>query len=246
MYRFFVKKWQMTEGEVRISGGDYNHMRHVLRMRPGEQVLISTGDEWEYTCSIERYEDDEAVLRVVDAQKPGKELPSRIYLFQCLPKNDKMETVIQKAVELGAYEVIPVASKRCVVKLDARRGAQKGARWNNIAESAAKQSKRMIVPQVRDIMSFGDALARAKEMDVRLLPYENAEGMNGTRKILSGIEPGQSVAVLIGPEGGFEESEVKQAEDAGFHVITLGKRILRTETAGMTVLSILMYLLETD
>lgn len=157
-----------------------------------------------------------------------------------------METVVQKAVELGAFAVIPVASKRCVMKLDQRRGAMKVARWNSIAESAAKQSKRMIIPEVKDIMTFPDAIRYASEEDVKIIPYEKAEGMRETRRVFSGIRPGQSVAVMIGPEGGFEESEVKAAGDAGFSPVTLGRRILRTETAGMTVLSILMYLTESD
>ena len=246
MYRFFVEKQQIRDGVVKIDGEDVRHIRSVLRMRPGEQILVACGDEWEYTCQIEHLSEEEVTARVLDAQKPGMELPSRITLFQCLPKSDKMETVIQKAVELGACAVVPVVSKRCVVKLDARRAANKEVRWNTVAASAAKQSKRMIVPEVKPLCSFQDALREAQDMDVRLIPYENAEGMAGTRKIFSSVRPGDSVAVLIGPEGGFEETEVEEAQEAGFLPVTLGKRILRTETAGMTVLSILMYLLETD
>ncbi len=246
MYRFFVEKQQIRDGMVRIAGEDVRHIRSVLRMRPGEQILVACGDEWEYTCQIEHLSEEEVTARVLDAQKPGKELPSRITLFQCLPKSDKMETVIQKAVELGAYAVVPVVSKRCVVKLDERRAANKAVRWNTVAASAAKQSKRMIVPEVKPPCSFQDALREAQDMDVRLIPYENTEGMSGTRKIFSSVRPGDSIAVLIGPEGGFEETEVEEAQEAGFLPVTLGKRILRTETAGMTVLSILMYLLETD
>ncbi|MEE8836287.1 MAG: 16S rRNA (uracil(1498)-N(3))-methyltransferase [Eubacteriales bacterium] len=246
MYRFFVQKYQMNEGQVNITGDDVNHIRHVLRMKPGDTVLISTGDEWEYTCSIERFEEDAVILRVQDASRPGKELASRIYLFQCLPKGDKMETVVQKAVELGAFAVIPVSSSRCVVKLDERRGVQKVNRWNAISEAAAKQSKRLIIPEVKQVMRFKDALKAAQDIDVKLIPYERQDGMAGTRRILNAITPGQSVAVMIGPEGGFDDAEVKEAEASGFEPITLGKRILRTETAGMTTLSILMYLLEQD
>ena len=246
MYRFFVEKYQIHDGRVDITGEDVNHIRNVLRMRPGEEVLISTGDEWEYTCAIELLEEDRVTLRVEDASRPGRELASKIWLFQCLPKGDKMETVIQKAVELGAYTVVPVASSRCVVKLDERRAAQKVVRWNAIAEAAAKQSKRLIVPEVRRVMRFRDALEAAADLDVKLIPYERQDGMTGTRKILGAIRPGQSVAVMIGPEGGFDDAEVKQAQEYGFEPVTLGKRILRTETAGMTVLSILMYLLEQD
>ena len=246
MYRFFVEKYQMNEGQVDITGEDVNHIRNVLRMHPGEKVLISTGDEWEYTCSIERFTEDAVILRVEDAQKPGKELASKIWLFQCLPKGDKMETVVQKAVELGAFAIVPVSSSRCVVKLDERRGVQKVKRWNAIAEAAAKQSKRLIIPEVKPVMRFKDALKAAQDLDVKLIPYERQDGMAGTRRILNGITPVQSVAVMIGPEGGFDEDEIRMARKNGFEPITLGKRILRTETAGMTALSILMYLLETD
>lgn len=246
MYRFFVEKYQIHDGRVDITGEDVNHIRNVLRMRPGEEVLISTGDEWEYTCAIERLEEDRVTLRVEDASRPGRELASKIWLFQCLPKGDKMETVIQKAVELGAYTVVPVASSRCVVKLDERRAAQKAVRWNAIAEAAAKQSKRLIIPEVRSVMRFRDALEAAADLDVKLIPYERQDGMEGTRKILNAIRPGQSVAVMIGPEGGFDDAEVQLAREHGFEPVTLGKRILRTETAGMTMLSILMYLLEQD
>ncbi len=246
MQRLFVDRSQMKDGVVCVVGDDVNHMRNVLRMRPGEEVLVSCGDEWEYTCSLWKYKGDSALLKVEDAQKPSKELASRLYLFQCLPKGDKMEWIIQKAVELGAFEVVPVSSRRCVVKLDEKRGMQKVTRWNAIAESAAKQSKRMIIPEVHEIMTFQDALKYAGRLDVKLLPYEREDGMDGTRNVFSSIRPGQSVGIFIGPEGGFDEEEVVAATAAGFLPVTLGKRILRTETAGMTALSILMYLLEQD
>ena len=157
-----------------------------------------------------------------------------------------MELIVQKAVELGAAEIVPVSSGRCVVKLDAKKAAARVKRWNAIAEGAAKQSKRMTVPKVHEVMTFRQALEYAAAMDVRLMPYEKAEGMEATRKRLAAIAPGQSVAVLIGPEGGFEDGEAEAAARAGFAHISLGRRILRTETAGLTALSILMYLLEQD
>ncbi len=246
MYRFFVEPEQIEESCVRITGGDVNHIRNVLRMRAGEELLVCCGDEWEYTCRITGFEDGEVRAEILDAQKPGKELPSRITLFQCLPKGDKMELIVQKAVELGAAEVVPVSSGRCVVKLDAKKAAARVKRWNAIAEGAAKQSKRMTVPKVHEVMTFRQALEYAAAMDVRLMPYEKAEGMEATRKRLAAIAPGQSVAVLIGPEGGFEDGEAEAAARAGFAHISLGRRILRTETAGLTALSILMYLLEQD
>lgn len=244
MQRYFVDRSQMKDGCVVITGDDVKHIRSSLRMRPGDVIYVSCGDEWEYTCEIMTVAQDSVTARITDAQKPAKELVSHIALFQCLPKGDKMELIIQKAVELGAHEIIPVSSRRCVVKLDARRSVSKTVRWNSISESAAKQSKRLIVPAVSGAVSFSDAMQLAAGYDVRLLPYENEQGIARTREVLSAIKSGQSVAVLIGPEGGFEPEEVQEAQAAGFIPVTLGHRILRTETAGMTALSILMYLLE--
>lgn len=248
MQRFFVEPYQIQEEEHRIilTGSDVNHMKNVLRMRIGEDVWISDGKEKEYHCTIESFEEENAVLHILYAQEPQYELPSRIYLFQGLPKGDKMELIIQKAVELGAYAIVPVETRRCIVKLDEKKALKKTARWQQIAESAAKQSKRILIPQVKQVMGWRDALALAKELDVLLIPYELAKGIKETREILSNIKPGQSVGIFIGPEGGFEEDEVQAAMEAGAKPVTLGKRILRTETAGMTMLSILMFTLEKE
>ena len=155
-----------------------------------------------------------------------------------------MDTIVQKAVELGVYQIIPVAMKRCVVRLDQKKEENRRKRWNSISESAAKQAGRMIVPEVRPVMTFEEAVAYAADCDVRLMPYEMAGGMKETKELLAGIRKGQSVAVFIGPEGGFAGEEAELARKSGMELITLGKRILRTETAGMTTLSILMFLLE--
>lgn len=146
----------------------------------------------------------------------------------------------------GSFSVIPVETKRCVVKLDAKKAAKKVVRWQQIAESAAKQSKRMLIPEIHEVMTYKQALEFAKQLDVKLIPYELAKGMKETREILSEIKPGQSVGIFIGPEGGFEEEEVAKALEAGAHAITLGRRILRTETAGLAILSVLMFQLENE
>ena len=215
-------------------------------MKQGEELGISDGGTKEYRCEIEGLGDEEVLLHIIYAQEPNYELPNRIYLFQGLPKADKMELIIQKAVELGAYAIVPVETKRCVVKLDEKKAAKKTARWQQIAESAAKQSKRMLIPKIHEVMSFQDALKLAEELDIRLIPYELAKGMKETKKILNQIRPGQSVGIFIGPEGGFEENEVSQALEKGAQAITLGRRILRTETAGLAILSVLMFQLEND
>lgn len=246
MQRFFVEPHQIDEEahQIHITGSDVNHISNVLRMKMGEELWISDGSKYEYRCTIESFEPDEVLLHIVYSQEPEYELPCRIYLFQGLPKADKMEFIIQKAVELGAYEIIPVETKRCVVKLDGRKSAKKTARWQQIAESAAKQSKRMLISNVHEVLTFREALKYAESMDVRLIPYELARGMQETKEILAGIEPGQSVGIFIGPEGGFEEKEIEAAIEGGAKPITLGRRILRTETAGLAILSVLMFQLE--
>ena len=244
MYQFFVDDCQIGKEYVTITGSDVNHISNVLRMKQGEELWISDGGKKEYRCTIEEFSPDEVLLHIIYAQEPDYELQSRIYLFQGLPKADKMELIIQKAVELGAYEVIPVETKRCVVKLDGKKAAKKVERWKQIAESAAKQSKRMLIPNVHEVLTFKEALKYAESMDVRLIPYELAKGMQETKEILADIQPGQSIGIFIGPEGGFEEKEVETAISEGAKPITLGKRILRTETAGLAILSVLMFQLE--
>ena len=246
MQRFFVDPCQIDEAghQIHITGTDVNHIVNVLRMRTGEELWVSDGAKKEYHCTIEAFGGDEVLLHILYAQEPDYELPSRIYLFQGLPKADKMELIIQKAVELGACEIVPVETRRCVVRLDGKKAAKKTERWQQIAESAAKQSKRMKIPAVREPMTWKNALKYAGDLDVLLIPYELAKGMEETKKLLSQIRPGQSVGIFIGPEGGFEESEVAEAMEAGAKPITLGHRILRTETAGLAILSVLMFQLE--
>ena len=244
MQHFFVSPEQVREEKIYVEGSDVNHMKNVLRMKTGEELTIGDGDGWLYLCVVESYEEDMAVLKILEKKKDESELPSKIYLFQGLPKADKMELVIQKAVELGAFEVIPVAMKRSVVKIDAKKAESKVKRWNAIAESAAKQSKRSILPQVSDVVTFAQAVKMAENCQIKLLPYECADGMEKTKRLIENITPGQDIAVFIGPEGGFDLDELELAKEAGCEIITLGKRILRTETAGMMLLSVLMYHLE--
>ena len=245
MYQFFVESSQICDKIIYITGSDVNHIKNVLRMMPGEEIAVSNGvDGKEYRCGITSIEEDRVVCELRFIKEDGMELPSRVYLFQGLPKADKMELIIQKAVELGVHEIIPVAAKRCVVKLEDKKAAAKIARWQGIAEAAAKQSKRRIVPQISNVMSFKEAIAKASSMDVKLIPYELAEGMERTKSLIESLQPGQDIAVFIGPEGGFEESEINLALASGIESVTLGKRILRTETAGFTVMAWIMYQLE--
>lgn len=245
MYQFFVQPEAITGNRVHITGKDVNHIRNVLRMKVGEEIAVSNGtDGKEYRCGILEMTDDEVLCELFFVKEDAVELPVKITLFQGLPKGDKMELIIQKAVELGAVQIVPVATRRAVVKLDAKKEKAKIARWQAISEAAAKQSKRAIVPEVTGVMRFAEAVSFASQMDVMLIPYEMAEDMSHTRSVIKEIRPGQSVAVMIGPEGGFAPEEIALAQEAGIIPVTLGKRILRTETAGMSVLSILMYELE--
>lgn len=242
MYQFFVEPSQIQDKKIIITGSDVNHMKNVLRMKVGEEIAVRNGvDGKEYRCGIEAFAQDQVICSLRFVKEEGVELPSKIYLFQGIPKADKMELIVQKAVELGVYEVIPVAVKRCVVRLDEKKARAKVNRWQGIAEAAAKQSKRGVVPAVKNPMTMKEAAAYARGMDVKMIPYELAEDIAHTKKMIEAIRPGESVAVFIGPEGGFEESEISEALAAGIEPVTLGKRILRTETAGLVVLSWLMY-----
>ena len=247
MQRFFVEPYQIEEEahRIHINGTDVNHIKNVLRMKCGEDVWISDGGDKEYHCQIEELGEDEVLLHILYAQEPEYELPNKLYLFQGLPKADKMELIIQKAVELGVYEIIPVAMKNCVVKLDAKKAAAKTARWQGIAESAAKQSKRSLIPKVSEPVSYKEAVAYAMKLDQKLVPYENERGMAATREAVEAVRPGESIGIFIGPEGGFAPEEI-EAVKGEMKLISLGSRILRTETAGFTTLAILMYHIETS
>ncbi len=247
MYQFFVEPSQIQEDERRVTilGSDVNHIKNVLRMKIGEEIAISNGiDNKEYRCGILELKEESVLCDLRFMKEEGLELSSKIYLFQGLPKSDKMELIIQKAVELGAYQIIPMSTKRAIVKLEEKKAKSKVERWNSISIAAAKQSKRGVIPEVHSVMTMKEAIAYAKDMDVKLIPYELSENMRNTKEIIEGIQPSQSIAIFIGPEGGFEENEIQLARDSGFIPITLGKRILRTETAGFTTLAWIMYHLE--
>ena len=245
MYHFFVEPHQIGAEEIRIEGADVNHIRNVLRMKPGEEILISSREGGDYFCRVEELEPEYVSAKILEEWE-NKELPARIHLFQGLPKGDKMELIIQKAVELGAAGVIPVATRNAVVKLDAKKAEAKIRRWQAIAESAAKQSKRSYIPQVGPVMSLKEAFSYIEEQkfDLRMIPYELEKGMDGTKTVLEALAPGQQVAVFIGPEGGFDEEEIQLALKMGVKPVSLGKRILRTETAGPAILALLMMKLE--
>lgn len=244
MYHFYVEPEVVSADTVRISGGDVNHIKNVLRMHPGEQIVILDGSGMEYLCEIETIS-EEVLARILEAKKTEAELSVRLLLFQGLPKKDKMELIIQKAVELGVSEIIPVLTKRTVVKLEDKKKEQKKLeRWQAIAKAAAKQSGRGVIPKVQEAMKFSEAVKMAEELDESLIPYELAEGMDEARERIRSLHGKNTIGIFIGPEGGFAEEEIALAAKAGIHPITLGKRILRTETAGLCILSVIMFELE--
>jgi 16S rRNA (uracil1498-N3)-methyltransferase len=246
MYKFFVNKNQIDEVNniIKIIGEDVNHIKNVLRLEK-EQIIISDGQGTEYCCIIKSLNKDCIETTIVSTQLSENELKNKIYLFQGIPKGDKMELIISKTIELGVYTIIPVSMKRCVAKIDEKKQKKKLLRWNKIAESAAKQSKRGIIPEVREQLTFDEALLYAKNLDKIIVPYENSEGIDKSRQIISTLKDYSSIGVFIGPEGGFSDVEVNKLKHNS-EILTLGKRTLRTETAGLATISIIMFNLEEE
>lgn len=239
MFNFFVDDNSRINDSYIITGGDYNHIANVLRMKTGDELLISEGG-MSNLCVIESIGNEAVTVRIKEENYKNAELSIEIYLFQGLPKSDKMEFIIQKAVELGAYAIIPTEMKRCVVKLDDKKKKSKQERWQAISESAAKQSKRNIIPKIYPVMSYDEMLKEAEKLDLFLVPYENERGTEATKEALLKIKRGMKVGILIGSEGGFEINEIEKAQKAGGVTVSLGERILRTETAAITAVSMLM------
>ncbi len=239
MYNFFVNENQKQDSQYFINGVDFNHIKNVLRMNIGDTFLVSENGV-SNLCEIVNFENDTVIVKIIQENYNDTNLPIKIYLFQGIPKGDKMELVIQKCVELGVHEIVPVQMSRCVVKIEEKKKKTKRERWQTISESAAKQSKCNKIPEVSEILTYKQALAKAKDLDLLLVPYESKNGMKDTKQALSEIKSGMSVGILIGPEGGFDESEIQEALKIDGKVISLGKRILRTETAAITSVSMCM------
>lgn len=244
MQHFFIESNQIHDKIINIQGSDVNHIKNVLRMKLGEELEINDGQGNKYLGSIEAFKEEEVIVNIISVTACDTELPCSISLYQGLPKGDKMELIVEKAVELGVDYIIPVETKRAIVKLDAKKRAKKVEKWNSVCRAAAKQSARGKIPVVKDVQPFKLAMEDAKSCNHVLVPYELAKGMEDTKSALSEINLGDSIAVFIGPEGGFDIGEIEIALASGAKPISLGKRILRTETAGITALSILMYQME--
>lgn len=238
MLHVFVDPAQIGKEEVRITGADVNHIRNVMRLREGDALSVSDGvSDRDILCEIADFPEGEVLCRIREIRTVSRELPARVILFQGLPKGEKMELIIQKAVELGVSEIVPVSMRRCVVRLDEKKRAKKTARWQTIAESAAKQCRRTVVPLVHEPVTMAEALTLAQSSQVRLLPYELQEDDGSTKELFRSLPRDISLSVFIGPEGGFDPAEVEAAREAGVRPVSLGRRILRTETAPLVVLS---------
>ena len=239
MYNFFVAKESVNGNKAKITGADYNHITNVLRLKVGEEILISVLGA-SHLSKIEDIDDSAVTVEIIKENYQDTSLPVKIHLFQGLPKSDKLELIIQKTVELGVESITPVEMERCVVKLDGKKKDGKTARWQAIAESAAKQSKRTNIPKIESVLSYKQILEKIRDLDLFIIPYENAKGMQATKETLQSIKSGMSVGVLIGPEGGFSDNEIELAKALNAKTVSLGKRILRTETAAITAVSMLM------
>ncbi len=239
MHNFFVNENQKQDNRFFINGTDFNHIKNVLRMNIGHTFLVSENGV-SNLCEIESFESDTVIVKILQENYNDTSLPIKIYLFQGLPKGDKMELIIQKCVELGVHEIIPVEMSRCVVKIEEKKKKNKQTRWQAISESAAKQSKCNKIPEISEILTYKQALEKAKDLDLMLVPYESKNGMEDTKNALNEIKSGMSVGILIGPEGGFDEKEIQEALEINGKIISLGKRILRTETAAITSVSMCM------
>ena len=248
MPKFFVTSNEIENDKIKIKGTDVNHIKNVLRAKIEDKIDICNTDEMkDYECKIEELTNDCVTCKIISEKQNASESNVEITIFQGLPKADKMELIIQKSVELGVNKIIPVDMKRCVVKLKDKDQIKKVERWQKISEVASKQCGRGIIPKIGQVMKIKEILNSIEEYDAVLVAYEKEE--NNYLKIeidkLKNVEKDKKkIAIVIGPEGGLEEEEVKQLQENGAKVITLGKRILRTETVALNMISILMYELE--
>ena len=249
MPRFFVQREQISDGVVTFTGDDAHHISRSLRMAAGEHVTVCDMQKNEYECELTEFLQDRVLARVLSSTSSDTEPPYRVHVFQALPKGDKLDSVIQKSVECGVFELTPFESERCVVRVkDANSELKKTERRRRIALEAAKQSGRGVIPQIHPTCSFSQAISQAAKSDIPLFCYEG-DATEPLPKVLRRLsanrgsvdEPILDIAVVVGSEGGFSLAEVECARSAGMHVVGLGKRILRTETAASFVLSCLVY-----
>lgn len=247
MPKFFVNSEQINNNEIKIIGNDVNHIKNVLRLSINDKIKICDKDEHvNYNCVISNIDSEYVITKIIDKEKSNVEAKTQIHVFQGLPKGDKLEFIIEKLTEIGVKELTPVAMKRSVVKLQEKDKQKKMVRWNKIAEVAAKQSGRDEILKINDVINYKNIFNYLKDYDIVLLAYEKEEKLT-LKKALSKLDKTKEnkVAVLIGPEGGFDDIEIEQAkQNSPVNIVTLGKRILRTETAPLVISSNILYELE--
>lgn len=248
MPKFFVNKENIKDKKITITGENVNHIKNVLRKNIKDTLKICNAQSGEnFLCEIQEIKKDKILCEILENSKNTSEPKTYVHIYQGLPKSDKMELIIQKSVELGISEITPTNMKRCIVKLDSKDARKKVERWQKISEVAAKQSGRDIIPKINNLCNLNEIISKCKQYDVILLAYEN-EKENKLKNEIEALKKLEKerlkIAVIIGPEGGLDIEEVEQAKQNGVKIITLGKRILRTETVALNILSILMYELE--
>lgn len=240
MHRFFVDKDNIRDNKVTIIGEDVKHIRNVLRLREEDIISICDKQGIDYIAEIIDLFKEKVVCNIIETKISNSEPPIEVILYQGIPKSTKMDLIIQKSTEVGVAKIVPVITDRTIVKIqDRKKEENKLERWNKITEEAAKQSKRGIIPEVCQILSFNEMLETLKNNGIIIVPYENEENI-GIKEILRD-EANKKINIVIGPEGGFEEEEIESLKAIGAHIVSLGPRILRTETAGLITSAIVLY-----
>ncbi len=246
MGKFFVKKNQIINNEINIIGDDVNHIKNVLRYNISDPIIVCDEDGRNYDCEIKDIKKDAIICQIISEIESNAESTIKISIFQGIPKFDKMELIIQKSVELGAYDFYPTSMKRCIVKLNQDLINKKVERWQKISEVASKQSGRDIIPQVYNPISIDDVISKIDEFDLFIIPYEKVSEISlkdilKKNKYNDIIKDNCKIGILIGPEGGIDDFEIERLRNTNAKVVTLGKRILRTETVALSMISIIMY-----
>ena len=245
MPKFFIKNDQLENEKITILGEDVKHISNVLRMKVGDVIQVCNSDtQINYNVELSSFEKDKVVGIITETIESEAESSINLKIFQGIPKSDKMELIIQKSIELGVKELIPVDMERCVSKINGKDAAKKIERWQKIAEVAAKQSGRDMIPNIENVMTIKQIAGLTDTLDMLIVPYERAEGYSfkdAVDEIKDKNIDNISIGIVIGPEGGFEPSEIEILKDSGAKIVTLGKRILRTETVALAMSSVIMY-----
>lgn len=240
MHRFFVDRENINESVIEIDGEDVKHIKNVLRLEIDEEIEICDKLGTDYKCKIIETSKEKVKCKILETYKSKGESEIEIVLFQGLPKSTKMELIVQKSTELGVKKIVPLVTSRSIVKInDRKKEDKKIERWTKIAEEAAKQSKRGVIPKISSIMTFSEMLENLNDEEVVIVPYESEENI-GIKSVLKDCKH-KKINIIIGPEGGFSEEEIELLKEINSHIVTLGPRILRTETAGFTTTAVVLY-----